>query len=174
MNNLKIEIQMSDLLDESGQEITTHVWIDDEMVSSYIEPFAFFEDLMNKGVNPYWSDRHKGRDYYFNIQESTFYPFTCSCGVSGCVGIWNGIMSKHRRSTVEWRTKKKDGYDFIPSYLCFDKQQYTSEIVKAWKQLESLFDEQIIDYGGAKTVKEYYQNYWVWDDVCQFMKSCTK
>lgn len=72
---------------------------------------------------------------------SRFYPFTCSCGVAGCAGIWDGIKTKHRKYTVEWRAKREDGYTFLPkSYYRFHKQQYYSQLNKMVVELKEIIE----------------------------------
>lgn len=55
-----------------------------------------------------------GEVWYPDHEYSLFEPFTCSCGVSGCAGIWDGVHMKVRGRSVEWRMKKNSGYDFSP------------------------------------------------------------
>ncbi len=58
-------------------------------------------------------------------EYSLFYPFTCSCGIAGCAGIWDGIHLKLRKHTVEWRVGKNMGYDFLGKrYFQFDRTEY--------------------------------------------------
>jgi hypothetical protein len=65
---------------------------------------------------------------------SRFEPFSCSCGNSGCASIWDGIDSKHRKNTVEWRIPKGCGYQFLDkSFYQFSTLQYEQEILKVWK-----------------------------------------
>ena len=112
---------------------SAEIIINNKKVDCFVDYFALFQDVLDKGyISPFWSEG-QGTD-------STFYPFTCSCGNAGCASIWNGIFSKHRKYTVEYRIKdKRDGYSFLPkSFYSFDKQEYIDQIVKAWKYLNDL------------------------------------
>ena len=74
--------------------------------------------LNNLDHRPFWDGRY---------QEgwSVFEPFSCSCGVAACAGIWDGIYVKERGHSVEWRANPKDGHDFLPkSFFNFEKKQY--------------------------------------------------
>ena len=68
--------------------------------------------------------------YQDNEKEySSFYPFTCSCGVAGCNGIFDGVHLKVMGRSVEWRVKKNMGYEFLDkTFYQFDKQDYFSMI----------------------------------------------
>lgn len=60
---------------------------------------------------------------------SGFYPWTCSCGVAGCNGIFDGVHLKVRGRSVEWKVKKNMGYKFLDkTFYQFDKQDYFSMI----------------------------------------------
>ena len=113
--------------------VSAEIIINNQKVDCFVDYFALFHDVLDKGyTNPFWSEG-QGTD-------SNFYPFTCSCGNAGCASIWNGIFSKHRKYTVEYRIKdKRDGYNFLPkSFYSFNKQEYINQIVKAWKYLNDL------------------------------------
>ena len=114
--------------------VSAEIIINNQKIKSFVDYFALFYDVLDRGyTNPFWSEG-QGTD-------SNFYPFTCSCGNAGCASIWNGIFSKHRKYTVEYRIKNKElnGYSFLPkSFYSFDKQEYINQIVNAWKYLNSL------------------------------------
>lgn len=51
--------------------------------------------------------------------------FTCSCGVPGCVGWWNGIKIKMRKNTVEWRIPKENVKGKLSkSFYSFKTEEY--------------------------------------------------
>lgn len=90
-----------------------------------IKHYTSYENLLrvNKSIDCYkdWD----GQMFWHNREYSLFQPFTCSCGDSGCAGIWDGIHMKVRGHTVEWRIKKDAGYDFLPKlFFSFDKSEY--------------------------------------------------
>lgn len=119
--------------DEDFKQIKTSVIINSELVKSYADLFTFFQHFQE--TNPREIEiigKWKGRC------SSSFEPFTCSCGVSGCAGIWEGVYQKTRKWTTEWRIDDKDhnGYNFLDkSYYQFHRKSYEQEIVKAWKWL---------------------------------------
>lgn len=58
---------------------------------------------------------------------------TCSCGVSGCAGIFYGTTIKVRRKTVEWR----DIDSGLPKrFYSFDRNQYKSVVNKITEYLQ--------------------------------------
>ena len=138
--------------------ISAEIIINNHKINEFVDYFSLFHDILDKGyTDPFWSD---GQSI-----DSTFYPFTCSCGNAGCARIWNGIFSKHRKYTVEYRIKDKEfnGYSFLPkSFYSFDKQEYIDQIVNAWKYLNSLdkdytdgFEHPLDLYVGLDYIKEH-------------------
>lgn len=74
--------------------------------------------------------------------HSMFYPFTCSCGVAGCAGIWDGVHLKVRGHSVEWRVKKGMGYHFLPKrFYSFSKEQYFEAINELEQKMKELTNE---------------------------------
>lgn len=73
---------------------------------------------------------------------SVFQPFTCSCGESGCAGIWDGIYVKERGYSVEWRAKREDGYGFLPkTFFNFEKSQYKQAFKALLSDIELISKE---------------------------------
>lgn len=185
MNTIKIDLQYNlNQYQEEGEEpfyvLDTLVYIDGERVyKGFVEPYAFFKDVASRGVNTsMWvRDEERTRSYYYNTQDySTFEPFSCSCGAAGCAGIWSGIHTKHRRKTVEWRTKEEDGYEFLKRFYVFDKQQYYEEIVGVFKKLQQLAEDgaTLYHHGENVPIDEYYKNYWTYAEVFGKMKQLQK
>jgi hypothetical protein len=68
-------------------------------------------------------------DFIFSVENrlSIQELKTCSCGVSGCAGIWFGTRVKVRKHTVEWR----DVDCRLPKrFYAFNKQDYLAAIQK--------------------------------------------
>lgn len=180
-NKLKIELRVATTVsqyvgDESNgyTELECIVRIDDVEIKQYSNVWEFFTDVVNKGVNTpyYYTDRYgKDRDFHYNLGKSSFYPFNCSCGEPGCASIWNGVMSKHKKNTVIWKTKKDDGYHFMKSFYEFDKKQYIDEIVKAFITFKSISYVKVDHHGGPVTIEEYYKNYFNYEEVDEYMSS---
>ena len=156
------------------QYLRVRIYIDHEEIPYGVGSlFDFFADLLNNGINLPWHHRHESRNFYFNRKISIFEPFTCSCGISGCIGIYNGIMTKYRRYTIEWRTNEEDGYKpaIFKRYYCFEKAQYIHAIYKSYLQLKSLANHQIVidDYTEEEqTVKEEYMTNDIWKQISQY------
>lgn len=150
-----------------NKELVIYVYIDGVLVKwNVVDPVSFFMDIYNKGLNvPAYGDA-KTRDYFYNLKISTFEPFTCGCGVSGCAGIWTGIMTKHRKHTVEWRCDVKEGYHFLKPFYSFNRIQYHDAIYELYLQLlglmetEYVIDQYTSDY--EMPVKEYLLGYFNW------------
>jgi hypothetical protein len=43
------------------------------------------------------------------FEAGMFHFDTCTCGVAGCAGIWNGVIVRHERGTVVWYAPDHDG-----------------------------------------------------------------
>lgn len=73
---------------------------------------------------------------------SVFRPFTCSCGDSGCAGIWDGIYVRERGYSIEWRAKREDGYGFLlKTFFNFEKSQYKRAFMELLSDIERLSKE---------------------------------
>lgn len=149
-----------DNYEETGDIVTKYdiectVEINGKEVKHYTDLYAFLRELVNKSaVSNYanWSGesyKNTGTGYiaitkawYYNL--TCFYPFTCSCGVSGCSSIWDGIRVKWRKNSVEWRIKDKyDGYEKIldKMFYSFDRKQYEQEVLTAYQTLCKLVEK---------------------------------
>lgn len=120
-----------------------HLLLNGEPISQYTSP----EELINTTTQK----QCYGNRYWYPIEDdydtvvvtprndnkwSEFQPFTCSCGVSGCAGIWDGVHLKVRKHTVEWRMKKNCGYEFLDKlFFQFDREQYFDMIDKLKHEL---------------------------------------
>lgn len=103
MNSLKLLVQVSE------KYLSTTVLIDGTRVKwGFVDVFQFFDNL---AFNIECSK--KQRQFNSITQTSDFEPFTCSCGIAACAGIYNGIRTKYRKNTVEWRSNPNDGYVFL-------------------------------------------------------------
>ena len=135
-------------------DIECKVEINGKEIKHYTDLYAFLRELVNKSaVSNYanWSGesyKNTGTGYiattkawYYNL--TCFYPFTCSCGVSGCASIWDGVHVKWRKNSVEWRIKDKhDGYEKIldKMFYSFDRKQYEQEVLTAYRTLCKLVE----------------------------------
>lgn len=70
---------------------------------------------------------------------SVFQPFTCSCGVSACADVYDGIYVKARKYSVEWRAKREDGYGFLPkTFFNFERKAYEKPFKDMLLDIEKL------------------------------------
>lgn len=124
---------------------------------NYIDIYSlFFYSLDSK------TEWEKGYSEY-----SAFEPFTCSCGVAGCAGIWNGIYVKNRKYSIEWRAKKEDGYGILDkNFYSFDKRRYISALKQLHRDLTFLDDKldtkAVVDMGycdGDETTVRQFLNF---------------
>lgn len=104
---------------------------------------SLFDVLFNynvKNYNPY------GLPFNLLNKYSFFYPFSCSCGEPSCAGIWNGIRSKERKYTIEWRLNKKDGYGFLEkTFYSFSRDVYETMVKDVLKHLvEKLLSKNVV------------------------------
>ena len=143
MNTFEI---VSTLTEYDEVQYTNHqIKIDGIAHSDYVDIIRLGHDLYLKGKHiPWYIEPHE-----YQTTRTCFYPWTCSCGNAGCAGIWESILCKHRKNTVEWRIPKNMGYS-IDGFYSFDKKQYISEIVKAFDSSKHEYKEykcdKILDY----------------------------
>lgn len=117
-----------------GEEFTynslsAEIHINGQKIKKEVDLFSlFFNDLDYR-----YDDRSQDN-------SSRFYPFNCSCGIPGCAGIWNGILPKFRKKSVEWRiSDSRDGYGFLDKrFYSFSREQYEQELKSAWKIINNL------------------------------------
>lgn len=82
-DKLKIEYTMCDGDVEPFKRLIPFLWINDECISKRVTV-----DM---------------RVLVASIQGSGEYEIlTCSCGESGCAGIWEGIIVIHRQESIQW------------------------------------------------------------------------
>jgi hypothetical protein len=144
-DRIDIEINIIEKAYDGGlhKYIETELTVNNTPINSYID---YSEFLFNSRDCRTWYEKI---DNLQKSKYSDFYPLTCSCGEAGCVSIWDGIHSKHRKYTTEWRVPKNSGYDgiFDKTFYSFSPKQYNDQIDKIWI---FLFDNQheVIDDDG--------------------------
>ena len=164
MNKISFEVKIE------NKTLETTVFIDGErVVWNTVDPTAFMFDVFHKGINTPYYVKDKTKSHFYNLCISTFEPFTCGCGVSGCAGIWAGIMSKHRKKTVEWKTKVDDGYGFLKRFYSFDRNQYEEAVYNLYMELVSLIEkkEVINSYStdDDMLLEDYFKEYCYWSAI---------
>ena len=157
-----IKIELSFTKDEEGGNyLSSEVIINGKAIKQFAE---FTDFLLSSKDNRSYHDK---KYYPKNKQlvDSSFYPFTCSCGIAGCAGIWEGIKSNHRKHTVEWRVPTKAGYSrFLDkNFYSFSKEQYEGECDKCWAFLEDNLEVEVLqDYEDEnETIGEKFN--WLWE-----------
>jgi hypothetical protein len=126
-------------LDEGNHKALEHViTINDEVINKTVDVYAF---LMS------------GKNGSHEI-------FTCTCGIAGCAGIWDGVHVKHRGYTTEWRMKREDGYDFTEKkFYHFDSNQYHVERLKALEEVKVHFEASLKDHYWSGWVEQLVRAY---------------
>ena len=144
----KIEIRqnLTQFTHQSVKNLTFKIYINDEHVNFYVDFFSFMFSKNN--ICEWWklsTVRQRGIKLH-----SCFTPFTCSCGISGCVGINSGISGKHRKHTVEWRVPPDNGYGRIlkKRFYRFDLRQYEKAIGQVVRWLWEHKDY-VVTYGDS-------------------------
>lgn len=134
--NISIENNPPSEYSTGGSYIQFDVIINGNKIKHHSDYVAF---LLN-------SRKCKVDCYGDKVEYSLFEPFTCSCGIAGCAGIWDGIYSKHRKRTVEWLIPKGEGYvDFMnKTFYSFSRLQYEGEIAKVWKWFKDNSDKLVM------------------------------
>lgn len=148
-----------DNYEETGNNVTKHdieckVEINGKEIKHYTDLWAFFRESVEKdsisNCSEYFGNTYKEvghelvpitKSWHYNL--TTFYPFTCSCGIAGCSSIWDGIHVKWRKNSVEWRIKdKRDGYEKIldKMFYSFNRKQYEQEVLTAYQTLCKLVE----------------------------------
>lgn len=99
---------------------------------SHVDPYSLF--IKSIDDTPNWDGSQSA--------YSSFLPFSCSCGDSGCAGIWDGIHVKSRKRTVEWRAKKSNGYSFLDKpFYSFERAEYLLALKELYKSIEVITKE---------------------------------
>ncbi len=115
-----------------------------------------------------------------NIENMSFEPYICNCGVSGCNGIFEPISSKFikEKKVVEWKVPKNSGYNFL------DKDTYYFSIEEFEKMIVQILyfigendaafiDKEEasinIDYEDGKTLMELLDDWAVDSDFKELM-----
>ena len=117
--------------------------INDNRISVYTDPIELINCTAQSMcyTKRYWYPNNEIEQEVVtpdNTKEcSSFYPFTCSCGVAGCNGIFDGVHLKVRGRSVEWRVKKGMGYKFLDkTFYQFGRQDYFDMIERLRGELK--------------------------------------
>lgn len=148
-DTIDIELNLIDIVTEdyegnkiNSKQIHTFLSINNKIINFHTDYDSFL--LYSKDCRSWYEKEN-------NIQKqiySDFYPFNCTCGIGGCAGLWNGIFTKYRKKSVEWRLKKEDGYGFLDkTFYSFDRNQYDQVVNKIYNFLLTNKEEYIIING---------------------------
>lgn len=73
----------------------------------------------------------------FHTTEGEHFIITCTCGVTGCAGIRDGILIRDDGYTIYWTVRS-----FQPvQRFKFERESYRSEIVRALKAIQAQYIE---------------------------------
>lgn len=135
-------------------KIKIELFINNELKEGFVSVSDLFFDLINQGYN-IGNYKLKNKKSYYQNKESNFYPITCSCGDPYCAGYYNGIFSKHKEKSIEWRTVIEDGYPNFKRYYNFNKKQYINEIYSAWLAINEIIKN--ADYINKSFIESDYE-----------------
>lgn len=142
-DSIKIKLQIDKDEDTGHPSLVCYVNINGVEIDSYCE---FTEFMFSSADN---RDYYTKRNYPTNKQlsYSSFEPFTCSCGISGCAGIYDGIYTRYRKHSIEWRIPEDCGYDRLldKTFYSFSRKQYQAQVDYLWKFIDDHKDELVYD-----------------------------
>lgn len=134
-----------DYLTEHHKDLKVTVVINDVRIGWNNSISVYDLALRNLDHKPYYSSWwYSGTKQEGKVAGnwSVFQPFTCSCGESGCAGIWDGIYVRERGYSIEWRAKREDGYGFLlKTFFNFEKSQYKRAFMELLSDIERLSKE---------------------------------
>lgn len=92
-----------------------------------------------------------GGSFLLSAKSGVYEIFTCSCGIAGCAGIWDGISVKVRRHTVEWRIPEGSNYAGLSKkFYSFDRKLYE-------KERNNLYNK-LLEYSKDKTIHDQFSH----------------
>lgn len=89
-------------------------------------------------------------------REGEHFIITCTCGVTGCAGIRDGILIRDDGFTIYWTVRS-----FQPvQRFRFERESYRSEIVRAFKVIQAQYAENPdrLRYYEHYIVQRYFPN----------------
>lgn len=75
------------------------------------------------------------------IKNANWFIMTCSCGIAGCAGYFEGINVKRRASAVEWRDMEHKKNTFSKPFHAFNRAEYEAAQEKGLDLLYALVRE---------------------------------
>lgn len=135
--------------DGIGKILNMEIFINEQLINHYIDIIAFLypPEIVKDTYNPVYRKDFRSCKGKLWMKHSDFYPFSCSCGVAGCAGIWDGIYVKNRKHTVEWRIPENSGYGFLDKkFYSFRKDEYLAEIDRLKQTLKQRPEVLLSDY----------------------------
>lgn len=122
-----VQNEYDDYYDEAKISLEVKLFIKNTITLETETPSVFINliDLIS-GVAVY-----NNQKFYKQTSLRELNIFSCDCGYPECVGIYNGILLKHKNKFINWRITKDDGYNFLNhSSYCFNREEYISLIIK--------------------------------------------
>lgn len=116
-------------VDYPGLSLVVH--INDMKFDNLHNSLGLWDMIFNSMDSTTWYDEGKDK-----TDRSSFYLFTCSCGEAGCAGIFNGILVKVRKNTVEWRINDEKTIEILgKKFFSFPRKEYEEATVGIAKRL---------------------------------------
>lgn len=124
------------------------------------DQYITFDIVIDGNVVPHYSC------WYALVMASTEYchfsfePFTCSCGVSGCAGIWDYVTMVVDDEVVSWGIPDDMGYHQSISgrFLRFDKKEFIAARKKILDFLEANANETYDEFGEPTLIQDVIDN----------------
>lgn len=121
----------SDLQKVEVPGLSLVVHINDMKFDNLHESLGLWDLIFNAMDSTTWYDEGKDK-----TDRSSFYLFTCSCGEAGCAGIFNGILVKVRKNTVEWRINDEKTIEILGKrFFSFPRKEYEEATIGIAKRL---------------------------------------
>lgn len=81
--------------------------------------------------------------------ESFFLPINCDCGISDCMGIYDGIYVRKYKKSIKWRIKdRKTRTIFGAKYFSFERSSYERAVSTLYHMID--------DRRGLRIGNEYH------------------
>lgn len=141
--------------------IQVETYVNGKLAPGFINVIGFFEDthLMTKADMEKYLGRDKEYEQYnraikrYNGITSGVYLDSCSCGVAGCSGFYNGVRVYKKKKYYKYVALKKDGY--IDGIMGTGKLNLT-------------FSKSNIEEQRKKVLKFISQNSWIFKEEHEY------
>lgn len=99
------------------------------------------------------------------IKNANWFLKTCSCGIAGCGGYFEGVNVKRRTMTVEWRDKEPSKDTFPRRFYAFNRSEYEAVQEKALDMMYAVVRERVGREPSDEVDYDLRDNLIPWDSV---------